>query len=107
MFSAISRLPEFEKDVKKLVKKYRTIEDDIDNFIRAQLDLYHHRNIDNGGVFEVTGLKIGICRIYKAKKFACRSLKGTGVRSGFRVIYAYFEEQDKIDLIEIYYYSGN
>jgi hypothetical protein len=42
-------------------------------------------------------------KIYKAKKFACRSLKGKGVQSGIRVIYAYFEEKDKIELIEIYY----
>jgi hypothetical protein len=26
-----------------------------------------------------------------------------GVQSGIRVIYAYFEEKDKIELIEIYY----
>jgi len=31
-------------------------------------------------------------------KFACRSLKGKGVQSGIRVIYAYFEEKDKIEL---------
>ena len=42
-------------------------------------------------------------KIYKAKKFACRSLKGTGVQSGIRVIYAYFDETDEIQLIEIYY----
>ena len=42
-------------------------------------------------------------KIYKAKKFACRSLKGKGVQSGIRVIYAYFEKEDKIELIEIYY----
>jgi len=36
-------------------------------------------------------------------KFTCRSLKGKGVQSGIRIIYAYFEEQDKIELVEIYY----
>ena len=29
--------------------------------------------------------------------------QGKGVRSGIRVIYAYFEERDKIELLEIYY----
>ncbi|OGS21066.1 MAG: hypothetical protein A2252_04010 [Elusimicrobia bacterium RIFOXYA2_FULL_39_19] len=41
--------------------------------------------------------------IYKAKKFACRALKGSGANSGIRVIYAYDEAQDKIELIEIYF----
>ena len=33
----------------------------------------------------------------------CRSLKGCGVHSGIRVIYAYFEEEDRIELVKIYY----
>jgi hypothetical protein len=41
--------------------------------------------------------------IYKAKKFACRALKGKGVQSGIRVIYAYFKDDDKIELVEIYF----
>jgi mRNA-degrading endonuclease RelE of RelBE toxin-antitoxin system len=67
------------------------------------LNLYHKIGIDNKGVFQVPGLKIESPMIYKAKKFACRSLKGRGVQSGIRVIYTYFEEQDKIELIEIYH----
>jgi len=42
-------------------------------------------------------------KVYKAKKFACKSLKGKGVQSGIRVIYAYEEEKDRIVLIEIYF----
>jgi hypothetical protein len=30
-------------------------------------------------------------------------LPGKGVQSGIRVIYAYFEKQDKIELVEIYF----
>jgi len=30
-------------------------------------------------------------------------MKGKGVQSGIRVIYAYIEEEDEIELIEIYY----
>jgi hypothetical protein len=37
-----------------------------------------------------------------SKKLACRSLKGKGVASGIRVIYAYFEQEDVIELVEIY-----
>lgn len=103
IFHEVSRLPEFEKDIKKLLKRFKTLEDDLAIFIKNELNLYHKLKIDNKGVFQVPGLKIKSSKIYKAKKFACRSLKGKGVQSGIRVIYAYFEEQDKIELIEIYY----
>jgi len=103
MFNEVGRLPEFEKDLKKLAKRYRTLEEDLTTFVKTQLNLYHHQSVDNGGVFEIPDLKVTSTRIYKAKKFACRSLKGKGVRSGIRVIYAYFEERDRIELVEIYY----
>jgi len=103
IFHEVSRLPEFEKDIKKLLKRFTTLEDDLAIFIKNELNLYHKLKIDNKGIFQVPVLKIEIPKIYKAKKVACRSLKGRGVRSGIMVIYAYFEEQDKIELIEIYY----
>lgn len=102
MFNDLIRLPEFEKDFKKLAKRFKTLDEDFATFIRTQLNLYHHLNIDNGGVFEISDLGIAHPRIYKAKKFACRSLKGKGVRSGIRVIYAYHEDKDRIEFIEIY-----
>ncbi|MGH7793214.1 MAG: hypothetical protein ACREOB_12945, partial [Thermodesulfobacteriota bacterium] len=68
-------------------------------------NLYHKLKVDNKGIFRIPGLKIESPKIFKAKKFASRSLKGKGVQSGIRVIYAYFEEEDKIELIEIYYKS--
>ncbi len=103
IFGEISRLPEFDKDMRKLLKRFKTLEDDLRVFIKNELNLYHKLAVDNKGVFRVPGLKIESPKIYKAKKFACRSLKGKGVQSGIRVIYAYFEKQDKIELIEIYY----
>ncbi|MCK4306956.1 hypothetical protein KAW50_01870 [candidate division WOR-3 bacterium] len=106
IFDEISRVPEFEKDIKKLLKRFRTLEDDLKTFIEKELNLYHKLKIDNRGVFRIPGLQIEGPKIYKAKKFACRSLKGKGSRSGIRVIYAYFEEEDRIELIEIYY-KGN
>ncbi|MFQ5963236.1 MAG: hypothetical protein ACE5KZ_03020 [Candidatus Scalinduaceae bacterium] len=105
-FHKISHLPEFEKDIKKLLKKFKTLEDDLKIFIEKELYLYHKLKIDNKGIFPLTGLQIECPKIYKARKFACKSLKGKGVQSGIRVIYAYFKEVDKIELVEIYY-KGN
>ena len=82
---------------------FKTLDGDLDIFIENQVYLYHKLNIDNRGIFQITNLHIDEPKIYKAKKFACRSLKGKGSRSGIRVIYAYFEKEDKIELIEIYY----
>jgi hypothetical protein len=102
-FKEIIRLPEFERDLKRLAKKFRTIEDDLDIFVETELYLFHKLKLDNNGIFRITGLSIEDPEIYKAKKFACRSLKGKGVHSGIRVIYAYFRDKDRIELIEIYY----
>lgn len=103
IFKNITRLTEFEKDLKKLSKKFCTLESDLNNFIKTQLQLYHKLKMDNKGIFEISGFGFDYPKIYKAKKFACKSLKGTGSRSGIRVIYAYYEKEDKIEFIEIYY----
>jgi hypothetical protein len=102
-FSEVVRRPEFEKDIKKLLKRFKTIEDDLDIFIRTELNLYHKLRMDTGGIFQLKGLAVEEPKIYKAKKFACRSLRGKGVQSGIRIIYAYHEANDNIELIEIYY----
>jgi mRNA-degrading endonuclease RelE of RelBE toxin-antitoxin system len=103
IFNDICRLPEFDKDIKKLSKRFRTLEEDLTIFIEKELNLYHKLKIDNKGVVPISGLGIDKPRIYKARKFACRSLAGKGAQSGIRIIYAYFEDADKIELMEIYY----
>jgi len=103
IFNDIRKLTEFEKDFKKLSKRFRTLKEDLDIFIDKQLKLYHKLRIDNKGVFPITGLGTDYPEIYKAKKFACKSLKGKGAASGIRIIYAYYEKEDIIEFIEIYY----
>ena len=103
IFHEISPIPEFNKDIRRLLRKFKTLEDDLKIFIEKQLNLYHKLKIDNKGIFQIPDLQIESPKIYKAKKFACRSLKGKGVQSGIRVIYAYFEEEYEVEFIEIYY----
>ena len=103
IFKEVRRLAEFERDLKKLSKKFRTLDEDLETFIQNQLNLYHKLNIDNKGVYPIPDLGIEYPKILKAKKFACKSLKGKGVASGIRIIYAYFEKEDIIELVEIYY----
>lgn len=101
-FQEIVRLPEFNKDMKRLLRKYVTLEEDLKLFIETGLIVYHKLKLSIKGIFPISGLGIDSPKIYKARKFACRSLKG-GAFSGIRVIYVYFEDTDTIELIEIYY----
>ncbi|MFH2044712.1 MAG: hypothetical protein ABIK92_06160 [Pseudomonadota bacterium] len=103
VFNEIRRLAEFEKDFKKLLKKYKTLNEDLDTFINSQLKLTHKLGIDNKAVVQISDSGIKTPRIYKAKKFACKALKGRGVMSGIRIIYAYYEAEDIIEFIEIYF----
>ncbi|MBE0433099.1 hypothetical protein IBX73_06505 [candidate division WOR-3 bacterium] len=102
-FKQISRLPEFDRDMKKLGKKFVTLEDDLTVFISTQLHLYHKLKIDNKGIHRIKDLKTDDPAVFKARKFACRSLKGRGVHSGIRIIYAYHAASDRVEFIEIYY----
>lgn len=102
-FAKISRRPEFKKDLKNLLKRYRSLEDDLNVFINTQLILFHKQQIDNRGVVQINNLGIEKPKIFKALKFACKSIHGRGAASGIRLTYAYFEDTDHIEFIEIYF----
>jgi hypothetical protein len=103
LFKKITHVPEFEKDLKKLLKRFSTLEEDLQTFIKVAMNLFHKQKIDSNAIFHISDLGIKSPKIYKAKKFACKALKGKGVQSGIRVIYAYREEDDWMKFIEIYY----
>jgi hypothetical protein len=103
VFEQIKRFPPFQKDLKKLLKRFHTLEDDLKIFISTQLKLFHKIKKDNDGIKQITGLEKEYPGVFKAKKFACKSLKGKGAKSGIRIIYAYFEQEDTIEFIEIYF----
>ena len=103
LFKDISHAPEFEKDRKKLVKRFSSLEEDLETFMKVAMNIFHKQKIDSGAILRISDLGIHSPKIYKAKKFACKALKGKGVHSGLRVIYAYHEEEDGIEFIEIYY----
>ena len=102
-FTEIKKLPEFEKEFKKLLKKFQSLAEDLDVFIDKQLVLTHKLGVDNGGVVRLAGLGIEEPKVYKAKKFACKSLKGKGAQSGIRIIYSYSSTRNVVEFIEIYY----
>jgi mRNA-degrading endonuclease YafQ of YafQ-DinJ toxin-antitoxin module len=93
------QLGEFEKDFKKLLKRYRTLEDDLD-VVKQVLTVEPKERPPFS--FKIDGLGLTTC-VIKVKKMTCRSLKGKGANSGLRLIYAHFEEEKKITLVEIYH----
>ena len=103
IFSEVRKLTEFDKDLKKLRKRFRTLDEDLKVFIENQLKLFHKLGVDNKGCVRISDLGISYPEIYKVRKFACRSLKGKGAASGIRIIYGYYSNEDAIEFIEMYY----
>ena len=92
-------LSEFKKDLKNLLKKYRTLNDDLDVVKRVLEILPDERPPFS---FRIDNLGIETC-IIKVKKIACKALKGRGINSGLRLIYAHFPKEQKIIFIELYH----
>jgi hypothetical protein len=92
-------LVEFQKDLKGLLKKYRTLNDDID-VVKKVLEVFPDERPPFS--FLINNLGLETC-IIKVKKIACKALKGRGVNSGLRLIYAHFEKEQKITFIELYH----
>lgn len=102
-FAKVSRRPEFDRDLKQLLKRYRSLEDNLTVFVNTQLVLLHKQKIDNRGIVLINNLGIEEPKIFKAVKFACKSIHGRGAASGIRLTCAYFEEADHIEFIQIYF----
>jgi mRNA-degrading endonuclease RelE of RelBE toxin-antitoxin system len=92
-------LSEFKKDLKRLLKKYRTLKEDLEV---VKLDLNDEPGESPPFSFRIDNLGLETC-IIKVKKIACKALKGRGVNSGLRLIYAHFPDEQKITFIELYH----
>jgi len=94
-------LPEFSTDLRKLLKKYRSLNDDLEVLRKVLADEPFERPPFS---YRISGLGIKTC-IIKVKKIACKSLKGKGVNSGLRLVYAHFESEERIVFVELYHKS--
>lgn len=105
------QLDEFKNDLKKLSKRYKSLKDDL-GIIRKVLKV--NPDARPPFSFNIDGLGITNC-VIKVKKIACKSLKGKGVNTGLRLIYAHFkkrveevegvetEMEEKIIFVELYH----
>ncbi|MEK7390832.1 MAG: hypothetical protein AAB635_01705 [Patescibacteria group bacterium] len=102
---------EFEKDFKRLLKKLRSLEEDFEFAKIATIEPYHIGVLHNGvlekkdahSIFPIPNFCTEELKICKLKKFACKALKGRGVKSGIRIIYAYYVFTNTVDFIEMYF----
>jgi len=92
-------LDEFRTDLNILRKRFRTISEDIEG-VKMVFEVRPDETPPFS--FRIDGLGIETC-VIKVKKIACRSLKGRGINSGLRLIYAYCKEEQRITLIELYF----
>ncbi len=86
------RLPEFQKEFKRLAKKYKSLPEDLLEFCNVLSAV----PLGTGKHFAVVAQANNIY-IVKAR-FFCRYLKG----SSLRIVYADFEDGKKIEFIELY-----
>ncbi len=93
MMMNFDEIPEFQKDYKRLAKKYLSLSDDLQEF-RNVVTVVPLGNSKHFNVIAQTE----ILYIIKARLF-CRYLKG----SSLRVVYAYFEQRQRIEFIEVYF----
>lgn len=104
MMTEISALPTFEKDVKKLAKKYPSLPSDLQLFLKA---LRMIRFSEIRGTVRIANLGEVYAKypVYKVRSFRCVSLRGQGANSGIRVIYYDDEAADMVTLIQMYHKS--
>lgn len=86
-------LAEFEKEFKRLFKKYRTLDDDLEKFKKILIT-------------SPTGIGKNFVIIYSAEtvkivktRMACRALRDRSLR----IVYSYFEKEQRIEFIELYF----
>jgi len=95
----IEWIAEYLKDLKHYRKKLQSIDDDLEDVIFILRKKPVQRPPFS---YRIEGLGIKTC-VIKVKKISCRSLKGKGVNSGLRLVYAHFEDEERIVLVELYH----
>ena len=92
-------LSEFGKDKKALLKKYKTLDDDLET-VRKVLNVRPNEHPPFSYRIDNLGLKSAVIKV---KKIACRAMKGRGINSGLRLVYAHFPKESRIVFIELYH----
>ncbi|MDR0307577.1 MAG: hypothetical protein LBI42_12180 [Chitinispirillales bacterium] len=96
-------LPSFDRDFKKLLKRFKTLNEDFETLKQYHVETFHCMNIKGGDPVEIQYACGKNFKSYKIRKFACKSLPGRGKQSGLRVIYVYRQDKESVTFVEIYF----
>jgi len=88
-----NRLPKFERELAKLLRKYRSLEEDLKSFERVILSIPDGSGKNFTIIHDSENFKIIKARLM------CRSLRNRDIR----VIYAYHQDRIEFMYIEIYF----
>ena len=94
----IIRTIQFERNVKGLSKRYRSLEDDI-KILMSVITEYPEGKLPIS--FRLRGYPG--CYFVKVKKIRSDSFPSKGINSGFRMIYCWMEGDGQIQLLELYH----
>jgi mRNA-degrading endonuclease RelE of RelBE toxin-antitoxin system len=94
----IIRTIQFERNVKGLSKRYRSLEDDI-KILMSVIAEYPEGKLPIS--FRLRGYPG--CYFVKVKKIRSDSFPSKGINSGFRLIYCWMEGDGQIQLLELYH----
>jgi hypothetical protein len=75
-FNDVVRLAEFNRDLKRLLKRHRTLEDDLAVLVDTALFAFHKIDRDYPWIVRIDDLGTTRLPVYKVTRFACRSMKG-------------------------------
>ena len=97
-------LDAFNKEFKKLSKRFITLEEDFKTFKKYALETFFGENkIDTKSFVKIEGLCNEQYTSYKVLKFACKALKNRGNKSGIRIIFVKDNNSGLITFVEIYF----
>mgnify|MGYP001567013272 CR=1 FL=1 len=88
------KIPEFEKEFKRLFKKHKTLDDDFEKFRKVLLAA--PTGVGKNFTIIHSSSKIKLIKAH----LACRALRNNHL---LRVIYSYLEQEKYIEFIEIYF----
>ena len=93
------KLKKFEKEFKKLSKKYHSLHWDFNDLIFWLEDDPTWKDLPKNHIVRISWLWEKVhSKVYKVRKFYCQSLKSNW---DIRIIYRYSEESDEIEFCEI------
>lgn len=102
-----STIAEFDKDFKRLGKRFKTLEKDFNLMKKMLLELHYLKGVPAPprALVDIEGYCSETYKSKKVRKFTCASLKGRGGNSGIRVIFVYekINDEHNITFIEIYF----